>query len=162
VQFSDPHVGFQGAPDPLGTKAFEATVELINQSRQRPGFVLFTGDLTHDADSRDARAQRMHLIKSIASHIETSPIHTVPGKNDAALDGGVPLQRAFRGEHFGESHYSFDHKGVHFVALDNVSRGRPEVGPDQFAWLKADIARFPNTSSIVVFTHRPLFDLKPE
>jgi len=157
AQFSDPHVGFQGPPDPLGTKAFESAVELINKSGQRPDFVLFTGDLTHDADSRDVHAQRMQLFKSIAARINTSTLHTVPGENDAALDGGV-LYR----EHFGESHYSFDHKGVHFIALDNVSRGRPEVGPDQLAWLKADVARFPKTAPIVVFTHRPLFDLKPE
>jgi len=157
AQFSDPHVGFQGPPDPLGTKAFESAVELINKSGQRPDFVLFTGDLTHDADSRDVHAQRMQLFKSIAARINTSTLHTVPGENDAALDGGV-LYR----EHFGESHYSFDHKGVHFVALDNVSRGRPEVGPDQLAWLKTDVARFPRTAPIVVFTHRPLFDLKPE
>jgi hypothetical protein len=65
-------------------------------------------------------------------------------------------------EHFGESHYSFDHKGVHFIALDNVSQGSPEVGPTQLAWLKADLARFPKTAPIIVFTHRPLFDLKPE
>jgi predicted phosphodiesterase len=157
AQFSDPHVGFQGPPDPLGTKAFESAVELINKSGQRPDFVLFTGDLTHDAESRDAHAQRMQLFKSIAGRINTSALHTVPGENDAALDGGV-LYR----EHFGESHYSFDHEGVHFVALDNVSRGRPEVGPDQLAWLKADVGRFPKTAPIVVFTHRPLFDLKPE
>src|SRR5215831_9522182 len=122
AQFSDPHVGFQGPPDPLGTKAFESAVELINKSGRRPDFVLFTGDLTHDAESRDAHAQRMQLFKSIAARINTSALHTVPGENDAALDGGV-LYR----EHFGESHYSFDHRGVHFVALDNVSRGRPEV-----------------------------------
>jgi hypothetical protein len=97
------------------------------------------------------------LFKSIAGRINTSAIRTVPGENDAALDGGV-LYR----EHFGESHYSFDHKGVHFVALDNVSRGHPEVGPDQLAWLKTDVARFPKTAPLVVFTHRPLFDLKPE
>ena len=157
AQFSDPHVGFQGPPDPLGTKAFESAVELLNKSSQHPDFVLFTGDLTHDAESRDVHAQRMQLFKSIAGRIKTSTIHTVPGENDAALDGGV-LYR----EHFGESHYSFDHKGVHFVALDNVSRGRPEVGPDQIAWLKADLARLPKTAPIVVFTHRPLFDLKPE
>ena len=30
AQFSDPHVGFQGPPDPLGTKAFESAVEPIN------------------------------------------------------------------------------------------------------------------------------------
>ncbi|MBV8775011.1 MAG: metallophosphoesterase, partial [Deltaproteobacteria bacterium] len=141
AQFSDTHVGFQGPPDPLGTRAFEAAVELINRSRQRPDFVLFTGDLTHDADNRDAHAQRMKTFKSIASRINTKTIHTVPGENDAALDGGV-LYR----EHFGESHYAFDHKGVHFIALDNVSRGRPEVGPEQLAWLKADLAHYPNTA----------------
>jgi 3',5'-cyclic AMP phosphodiesterase CpdA len=157
AQFSDPHVGFQGPPDPLGTRAFETAVELINKNGQRPDFVLFTGDLTHDAESRDAHAQRMVLFKSIAGRINTSALHTVPGENDAALDGGI-LYR----EHFGESHYSFDHKGVHFVALDNVSRGRPEVGAEQLAWLKTDLSRFPTTAPIVVFTHRPLFDLKPE
>jgi predicted phosphodiesterase len=157
AQFSDPHVGFQGPPDPLGTKAFETAVELINKNGQHPDFVLFTGDLTHDTESRDVHAQRMTLFKSIAGRINTSALHMVPGENDAALDGGV-LYR----EHFGETHYSFDHKGVHFVALDNVSRGRPEIGSEQLAWLKADVARFPTTAPIVVFTHRPLFDLKPE
>jgi hypothetical protein len=156
AQFSDPYVGFQGPPDPLGTKAFETAVDLINRSERRPDFVLFTRDLTHDTDSRDLHAQRMQTFKSIAGHINTAAIHTVPGENDAALDGGV-LYR----EHFGESHYSFDHEGVHFVALDNVSRGRPEVGAEQIAWLKADVGRYPNTAPIV-FTHRPLFDLKPE
>ena len=63
---------------------------------------------------------------------------------------------------FGETHYSFDHRGVHFVALDNVSRAKPEVGPEQLAWLRKDLARFPATAPMVVFTHRPLFDLKPE
>src|SRR3984893_4955750 len=157
AQFSDPHVGFQGPPDPLGTQAFENAVALINRNPQRPDFVLFTGALTHDAETRDPPAQRMQLFKSIAGRIKTAAIHTVPGENDAALDGGT-LYR----EHFGESHYSFDHKGAHFVALDNVSRGHPEVGPDQLAWLKTDVARFPKTTPIVVFTHRPLFDLKPE
>jgi len=157
AQFSDPHVGFQGPPDPLGTKAFESAVELINRRRDAPDFVLFTGDLTHDAETRDAHAQRMRLFKSIAGRIQTSALHMVPGENDAALDRGV-LYR----EHFGESHYSFDHKGVHFIALDDVSRGHPEVGADQLAWLKADLARFATTVPIVVFTHRPLFDLKPE
>ncbi|MGZ6174467.1 MAG: metallophosphoesterase family protein [Candidatus Binataceae bacterium] len=157
AQFSDPHVGFQGPPNPLGTKAFESAVALLNQSPQRPDFVLFTGDLTHDADSRDVHAERMQLFRKIAGGLNTRTIHTVPGENDAALDGGV-LYR----EHFGESHYSFDHKGVHFVALDNVSQGSPEVGPAQLAWLKADLARFPKAAPIIVFTHRPLFDLKPQ
>src|SRR4029077_18044404 len=125
----DPHVGFQGPSDPLGTKAFESAVALLNKSHQQLNAVLFTGALTHDADTRDAHAQRMQLFKKSAGGLKTRAIHTVPGENDAALDGGV-LYRA----HFGESHYSFDHKGVHFVALDNVSQGSPQVGTAQLAW----------------------------
>jgi predicted phosphodiesterase len=157
AQFSDTHVGFQGPPDPLGTKAFETAVELINRDTRRPDFVLFTGDLTHDVPKRAVHAQRMELFKSIAGRINTPVIHTVPGENDAALDGGM-LYR----EHFGESHYSFDHKGVHFIALDNVSQGSPEVGAEQLAWLKTDLTRYPKSTPIILFTHRPLFDLKPE
>ncbi|HKU28314.1 MAG TPA: metallophosphoesterase, partial [Candidatus Sulfotelmatobacter sp.] len=50
----------------------------------------------------------------------------------------------------------------HFVALDNVTRAKPEIGADQLAWLKKDLARFPKSAPIVVFTHRPLFDLRPD
>ena len=157
AQFSDTHVGFQGPPDPLGTRAFESAVALVNRSPHQPDFVLFTGDLTHDVDDRDAHAARMRLFRKIAGGLKTRAIHTVPGENDAALDGGV-LYR----EHFGESHYSFDHKGVHFIALDNVSQGSPQVGAAQRAWLHADLARFSASTPIIVFTHRPLFDLKPE
>src|SRR5271163_5277978 len=89
AQFSDPHVGFQGPPDPLGTKAFENAVALLNKSPRQPDFVLFTGDLTHDTDDRDAHAQRMQLFKKIAGALKTRANHTVPGANDAALDGGV-------------------------------------------------------------------------
>jgi hypothetical protein len=36
------------------------------------------------------------------------------------------------------------------------------VGLEQRAWLAKDLARFPTTAPIVVFTHRPLFDLRPD
>jgi 3',5'-cyclic AMP phosphodiesterase CpdA len=62
-------------------------------------------------------------------------------------------------EFLGETNYSFDHRGVHFIALGNVSRAKPEVGPEQIAWLKKDLARFPKSAPIVVLRHRPLFDL---
>ena len=157
VQLSDAHVGFNGPPDPLGTKAFERAVEMVNALPQQPDLVLFTGDLTHDSEDKDVHARRMAQFREIAGRLKTPLLKCVPGEHDAGLDAG----QLFR-ENFGESHYSFDHRGVHFVALDNVSRAKPEVGPEQLAWLKKDLARFPKTAPIVVFTHRPLFDLKPE
>src|ERR1700683_3661222 len=157
VQLSDPHAGSNGPPDPLGTKAFETAVAPINGLKKRPELVIITGDLTHDADSPDEHAKRFTLFKEISSKIGAAQVRVVPGENDAALDGG----EMFR-EFMGPTHYSFDYRGVHFVALDNVSAGRPEVGTEQIAWMKSDLARFPKTAPIIVFTHRPLFDLKPE
>ncbi len=157
IQLSDAHVGFNGPPDPLGTKAFERAVDLINALPQRPDLVLFTGDLTHDTEDKDVHSQRMKQFQEISKRMKVPVIRHVPGEHDAGLDGGA-LYREF----FGESHYSFDHRGVHFVALDNVSRAKPEVGAEQLAWLKKDLSRFPKTAPIVVFTHRPLFDLRPD
>jgi 3',5'-cyclic AMP phosphodiesterase CpdA len=157
IQLSDTHVGFNGPPDPLGTAAFEQAVKIINNLPKQPDFVLFTGDLTHDSEDKDVHSKRMTQFADIVKQIKTGKTYLVPGEHDAGLDGG----QLFR-ERFGETHYSFDHKGVHFIAIDNVSRAKPEVGAEQIAWLKADVERFSETTPIVVFTHRPLFDLKPE
>jgi 3',5'-cyclic AMP phosphodiesterase CpdA len=157
VQLSDAHVGFQGAPNPTGTKAFERAIEVINGLPRQPDLVLFTGDLTHESEVAGEHAKRMQLFKTLTSRLKTKKVLYVPGEHDAALDNGE-LYRQF----FGEMHYSFDHRGVHFVALDNVSSGRPAVGAEQLAWLKGDLARYPHTAPIIVFTHRPLFDLRPD
>lgn len=157
VQMSDAHVGFNGPPDPLGTKAFERAVELINGLPRKPDLVLFTGDLTHDTEDKDVHAQRMKQFLEISRRMRVSKIMHVPGEHDAGLDGGAMYREFLK-----ETYYSFDHRGIHFVALDNVSRAKPEVGAEQLAWLKKDLGRFPKTAPIVVFTHRPLFDLKPE
>jgi 3',5'-cyclic AMP phosphodiesterase CpdA len=157
VQLSDTHVGFSGPPNLLGTQAFERAVEIINGMRERPDLVLFTGDLTHDTENPGEHADRMRLFQKIAGRLKVPLVKSVPGEHDAGLDGGKLFRDAF-----GETHYSFDHRGVHFIALDNVSLARPNVGPEQIAWLRKDLARFPATAPIVVFTHRPLFDLRPD
>ncbi|HEV2113566.1 MAG TPA: metallophosphoesterase [Terriglobales bacterium] len=157
IQMSDSHVGFNGPPDPLGTKAFERAVEMVNALPQRPDLILFTGDLIHDTEDKDIHTQRIAQFKEIAGHLRVPKIQYVPGEHDAGLDAGVLYREAF-----GATYYSFDHRGVHFIALDNVSRAKPEVGAEQLAWLKKDVSRFPKSAPIVVFTHRPLFDLKPD
>jgi predicted phosphodiesterase len=157
VQLSDTHVGFAGPPNPGGTAAFERAVERVNALPHAPDLILFTGDLTHDSEKPGEPEERMRRFQEIASRLQVKTRVMVPGEHDAGLDGG----KLFR-EHFGETHRAFDHRGVHFVGLDNVSRAKPEVGPEQLEWLRKDLSRFPPTAPIVVFTHRPLFDLRPD
>jgi 3',5'-cyclic AMP phosphodiesterase CpdA len=150
VQLSDTHVGFEGPPNPLGTKAFERAVETINSLPEKPELAIFTGDLTHDSEKPGEHADRMRLFQKIAGGLRVPIIKCVPGEHDAALDGGSLFRDAF-----GQTSYSFDHRGVHFIALDNVSQGKPKVGAEQLVWLRKDLERFPKTAPIVLFTHRP-------
>ena len=81
----------------------------------------------------------------------------MPGEHDASLDNGETYK-----DFFGKTHYTFDHKGVHFIAIDNVSDPTGSIGEEQLEWLKNDLATQSPQSNIVVLAHRPLFDLYPQ
>ena len=158
VQFSDTHYGFNKKminPDPVA--GLEMAINKVNKLKEKPDFVMFTGDLTHSVDDVATRLQRMREFKEIISKLDVKNIRFIPGEHDAALDNG----NAYR-EVFGEPYYSFVHKGINFVALDNVSNPRGIIGDEQLAWLDKTLATFDQGQPLVVFTHRPLFALKPE
>ncbi len=158
VQLSDTHWGFNGPavnPDARGT--LPKAVAAVNALTEEPDFVIFTGDLTHTTDDPVERRKRLAEFKQVASGLKNKTVRFMAGEHDASLDNGAAWK-----EYFGETHYTFDHKGVHFVALDNVSDPAARLGEEQLAWLKADLARQPKDARIVVFAHRPLFDLAPE
>lgn len=81
----------------------------------------------------------------------------MPGEHDAALDRGQAYQ-----EFFGKPNYTFDHKGVHFIVVDDVSDPAASIGEAQLTWLAAELEQLKKDARIVVFTHRPLFDLAPQ
>lgn len=158
VQLSDTHWGFDGAkinPDAQGT--LKKAVAVVNSLETQPDFVVFTGDLTHTTDDPKLRRERMKRFREIASELNVKTVRFMPGEHDASLDRGDAYQ-----ENFGELHYTFDHKGVHFIALDNVSDPEALIGDAQLKWLEADLKKVKRNAPIVVFTHRPLFDLYPQ
>jgi hypothetical protein len=84
-------------------------------------------------------------------------VRFIPGENDAGLDNGEMYKH-----NFGAGNYSFNHKSIHFIALDNVSDPNGLIGDNQLQWLQADLAVLDKTQPVVVFAHRPLFDLYPQ
>src|SRR5581483_4695979 len=157
LQLSDTHWGFEGAPNPDARGTLPKAIRSINSLEQRPDFIMFTGDLTHTTDSPVERRKRLSEFKSMVSELNAKTVRFMPGEHDASLDNGKAFQ-----EFFGPTHYTFDHKGIHFIVLDNVSAPRAQIGEEQLAWLAADLTRRPAAAPIVVFTHRPLFDLVPQ
>lgn len=156
LQLSDSHWGFSGPPNPEADKTLKETVQAVNASKLKPDFIVFTGDLTHTTDDDALRRKRMTEFKAIVSELKVPKVYFLPGEHDASLDKGQAYQ-----ENFGALHQSFVHKGVHFIALDNVSDPQGAVGDTQIDWLKSELGKLDKDAPIVVLTHRPLFDLAP-
>jgi 3',5'-cyclic AMP phosphodiesterase CpdA len=157
VQLSDTHWGFEGPPNPDAKGTLPKAIAATNALDPQPDFVIFTGDLTHTTDDPRERRKRMGEVKAMVAGLKAPVVRFIPGEHDAALDWG----KAFT-ENFGPTRYTFDHKGVHFIVLDNVSDPAAQLGAEQLDWLAADLAKQPDDGRIVVFTHRPLFDLYPQ
>jgi len=157
IQISDTHWGFSGPainPDAQGT--LKKAIAAVNALDYQPDFVVFTGDLTQTTDDPAIRRTRMAEFRDIVGGLKVKNVRFMPGEHDAALDRGEAYQ-----QFFGDMHYTFEHKGIHFIVLDNVSDPTAAVGETQLEWLRADLKQVASDARIVVLTHRPLFDLAP-
>ena len=155
IQLSDTHWGFkddQVNPDAAGT--FKKVVGAINSLSRQPDFIAFTGDMTHTTDDRGERRRRMAEMRDMIATLKVKDVRFVPGDHDAQKDRGEAYQ-----EFFGKLNYTFDHKGYHFVVLDNTSDPDQKLGDAQIAWLAADLKQLKPGTPVVVLTHRPLFEL---
>ena len=159
VQMSDTHWGFNNPavnPDFAGT--LKKAVVLVNGLEIHPDFIVFTGDLTHDTDDDQERRKRLTEFKNIVKDLKVKDVKFMPGEHDAAVDNGKAFMEAF-----GKTHYTFNHKGVNFIALDNVSDPGGSLGDQQLKWLGDNLKKLhKDKSRIVVLSHRPLFGLYPQ
>ena len=157
VQLSDCHWGYEGPANPDAKVTLKKAVAAVNSLSSLPDFIMFTGDLTHTTDDPKERRKRLSEFRDIVGELKVKNVRFMPGEHDASLDRGEAYQ-----EFFGKPNHTFDHKGVHFIVIDNVSDPGAAIGEAQLQWLAADLKQLPKDARIVVFTHRPLFDLAPQ
>jgi len=158
VQLSDTHWGFNDPkvnPDAAGT--LKKAIAAVNSMKSQPEFIVFTGDITQTTDDPKERRKRMAEARDIIKKLKVKNVKFLAGEHDAGLDNG----EAFK-EYFGKTHYTFDYKGVHFIAVDNVSDPTSSIGDAQLQWLSDELKKLDKESRIVILTHRPLFDLYPQ
>ncbi|MFL6600388.1 MAG: metallophosphoesterase family protein [Steroidobacteraceae bacterium] len=158
VQISDTHIGFKKEANPDVDGTLTRTIELVNGMAQQPALIIHTGDITQLSKPAefDAAQQMFSLLR-------TTEMHTVPGEHDVA-DATVTEYFSRFGKASGnKGYYSFDHAGVHFVALINVLQFKPgglgTLGPAQLSWLAADLKARSSSTPIVVFAHMPLWTI---
>jgi len=78
----------------------------------------------------------MAEAKDIIKEIKVKNVKYLAGEHDADLDKGGTFK-----EYFGETNYFFKHKGVHFIAIDNVSSPSSSIGDAQLKWLRNNLKK---------------------
>lgn len=170
---SDTHLYARGMSHRFAKAALKA-VEDVNALDPQPDFVFFGGDL-----AQRCRPDELELGRQILAELK-APLRMIPGEHDWYFDLGQKWR-----EMFGPDRYAFDHKGVHFVAinsiiekdfwtakgytaaermdivagLDDGRQSRFEVGAEQRAWLKQHLATVDRKTPLIVFSHSPLYKL---
>jgi len=161
VQVSDSHIGFSKPWQPDTRVTLREAIARIAALPQKPDFILHTGDVSQ-LSKPDQFDDADQILKSAGL-----PVFYTPGEHDVLDEGGGKAFFArYGGGVSGGGWHSFDHGGVHFVALVNVvnlkAGGMGSLGPDQLAWLQRDLAGHGASTPIVVFTHIPLWALYPD
>jgi 3',5'-cyclic AMP phosphodiesterase CpdA len=156
LQVSDSHIGFNKPPNTDARATFREAMAKIKALPEQPAFILHTGDI-----SQLSRDQEFDDADQILKETGLTVFH-VPGEHDMLDEGNGAAYLARYGKgSLGDGWYSFDHNGVHFVALINVKElkagGMGHLGEAQLAWLKQDLAGRSSSTPVVVFTHVPMW-----
>jgi hypothetical protein len=159
VQISDSHIGFNKAANQDVTGTLKLALDKINRLPNTPELLLHTGDITHSSKPAEFDTAQQ-LIKGV----KAGETFYVPGEHDIAIDDGAAYRERFGKGTQGTGWYSFNHKGVHFVGLNNCQQvdAMGLLGADQLRWLKADLASHSPSTPIVIFAHIPLWMVYPE
>ena len=161
VQISDSHIGFNRPANPDVIATLQAAIDKINELPDQPEFIIHTGDLSHDS-----KASQFDALDQVLKAAKPKQVYFVPGEHDTLIDGGkMYLERYSKTAGMnGRGWYSFNHKDVHFVGLNNsaVLDGMGKLGDEQLKWIEADLEGQPASRPVVVFAHIPLWSIYPE
>lgn len=160
AQISDSHIGFSKPANPDPASTLKEAIERIGAMPERPAFLIHTGDITHLA-----KPQEFDDADKIISGAKMD-VHYVPGEHDMIdASAGQAYMARYGKNAKGSGWYAFDHQGVHFVGLVNVSNvvdGMGHLGAEQLAWLADDLKGKSASTPIVLFAHIPLWTVSAD
>jgi Icc protein len=158
-------------PELRSAAGIATCLDAVEKLNPRPDFILVGGDLVNRArDLTIAEAERrLALFQQIWSDHTALPAHWTFGNHD--LVGTSNPSDSPQDPHYGKGlfkehfhlrnlFYSFNHKGWHFVVLDDIS-AQPDMSyigklfNDELAYLRADLDRH-RTMPTLICTHIPI------
>jgi len=148
-------------------KAFQMAIDTANQLEA--DFVLTGGDLVYDVlRGNHKKSEKLFNSYKEAEKGFNMPVYHCIGNHElfaiyeeSPEDSTHPDYKYGMFErHFGDTYYSFDHKGWHFIVLNSLDvRGKRYIGmvhKEQLEWLKQDLAKIDKNTPIAIAMHIPL------
>lgn len=119
----------------------------------RPEFVMSVGDLIEGYTEDPKRIDAMW--EEFLGFIDEMEMRFffVAGNHDVT---NPTLHQRWR-EQFGREWYSFDYRGVHFLALCSEDPGPEHISDEQLEFVKTDLAEHADARWTLVFLHKPLW-----
>ncbi|MGL4852471.1 MAG: metallophosphoesterase [Phocaeicola sp.] len=130
-------------------------------------FVLFGGDNT-DSDGLGQAEQTADSLqarfKQIVDESALPAYYTIGNHDRYYLENGEVDSLGFKlfEKRFGETYFSYTHKGVHFVVLNSLyptAEGAYSINPEQLEWLKSDLEKAGTEVPVIVSLHVPMLSL---
>ena len=168
-------------PKEVNTRFVEKTVRAVEEVKAMDppaDFLIFGGDLAQLGDPEELRLGN-EILKEI-----TIKKYFIPGEHDWYLDMGKLWV-----DMFGETPWTFDHKGVRFIGLDTISRAVDfwtvrnmtaeermgamatldgglggawaGVGVEQLDFMTKTLSDWPKDKPVIIFSHNPLYEYYP-
>ena len=151
AQLTDIHLGFDlDDPDELNAQRFEQVLTHIARRRIAPDLVVVSGDLTEHGDSASYR----RVVDRLAQL--PCPVHYAFGNHDIRANfravAAAPSVDGFL-------QYAVDLGELRLLVLDTLEEGRHGGAfcEPRAAWLRTELARAPDTPTVIVM-HHPPFD----
>ena len=161
-------------PEMDAPKGFQMAIDKVNELN--PDFVLTGGDLVFDVmrGNQDRGDTLFSLYKKMIQGFNM-PVYNCIGNHDlfaiyeeSPEDSDHPDYKYGMFERYlGDTYYSFDHKGWHFIVLNSLDvtenkRYKRYFHEEQMNWLESDLQEVNSTTPIVITTHIPVVSARPQ
>ena len=154
-------------PERGASQAFEIAIDTAN--KLDADFVLTGGDLVYDVlrGNFDRSDSLFKMYKKATERLKMPIYHCIGNHElfgiykESPEDSTHPDYKYGMFErHFGDTYYSYDHKGWHFIVLNSIDeRDQRYIGiinEQEMEWLRKDLAGVDKETPIAIALHIPL------
>lgn len=161
-------------PEMNAPVGFQMAIDKVNELN--PDFVISGGDQVYDVmRGNQERADSLFTLYTHMCKAFNMPVYNTVGNHDlfgiyeeSPEDENHPDYKYGMFERYlGDTYYSFDHKGWHFIVLNSLDvienkRYQSVFHSQQLEWLIRDLEKVETETPIAIITHIPMISVRSQ